>query len=109
MEHPFCPSCGFNFRADRPVEKGRWRLTPSAAELDGREISVTRSQAGILHALALSAPRPIPAVALGNRVGDAQDPANLVAAQISKMRRVLGGLCPVESVRGRGYRWREAI
>lgn len=103
--HPYCPSCGFNFERDKPVTLGRWTLEPSHATYDGKPVDLTAMESQILHTIATAKGRPIHSEVIGSRVSYAADPRNLVAVSVLKMRRKLGNICPIVTVRGAGYRW----
>lgn len=99
-----CPHCGWNFEQDKPIEHGAWRLTPLSAELDGKPIRLSRSQAGILYAVAKAAGKPVSRDALLNRVSSSDDP-NIVSVHVSRLRAALREAFPLIVVRGEGLAW----
>lgn len=102
-----CPHCGYDFAADAPILRGRWKLTPTAAYLDGSDCYLTRSQAGVLYSIAKADGEWVSTEALLNRNSYSESP-NIVAVFVSQIRRKLGDAMPVESRRGYhagGYRW----
>ena len=102
----FCPSCGFNFDADKPIVRGAWRLTPVAVWRMGERVALTPSEAAVLYAIAAGGGRPVRASAIGERVGiDSENAANLTAVYVSKIRKKLGALSSIGTLRGAGYYW----
>lgn len=107
MTH-YCPSCGYNLTTDPVIEVGEWRLTPVEVWRGGQPVRLTRGQVGILYTIAAARGRWVSNKVIATRVGDAEDPDNLVRAQMSKMRRRHGAdwlKGVVETQWGMGYRW----
>lgn len=102
---PFCPNCGHNLQPDTPVEIGPWQLWPTRARLNGQTVDLTRAECGVLHSLATARDRTLSSVVIGQRISYAENVENLVAVLISRIRNKLGNACPIETVRGFGYRW----
>ncbi|PTR06409.1 MULTISPECIES: winged helix-turn-helix domain-containing protein [unclassified Novosphingobium] len=100
-----CPSCGCNLRADPEIEAGPWRLTPDSAFLDGAPFQLTAQQNATLYAVAAGRGKWLSPWVILDRVSDSDEP-NVVAVVLSRVRKRLGARMPVESNRGRGYRWR---
>ena len=107
MNRPhFCPSCGFNLEADKLIVRGPWRLTPVEARCAGKRVALTPSEAAVLYTIAAGGGRPVRASTIGERVGlSSEDPANLAAVFVCKLRKKLGALNPIETRRGAGYCW----
>lgn len=103
----FCPSCGYNFRKDEPVERDGWRLTPHSAEFNGRSLALANPMYGLLYAVAASK-LPVSAEAIGNRISASDDPRNIAAVYMSRLRKQLGDSLPIETIYGSGYRWKRA-
>lgn len=102
-----CPNCGHSLKVDEAITIGSWHVSPTSVTHDGLPVAVSRTQRGILYAIA-KAERPISAHAIGIRVcgPNTEDPYGSILALISKIRRQLGALCPIETVWGEGYVWR---
>lgn len=109
MSTPICPHCGYNLERDTPIERDGWFLSPSIARLHGEDFGLSSQQSNILYTLARVGERWMHGDALGNRISDSADYARDIAAvQICRMRKRLGEITPIETRRGRGYRWRPA-
>lgn len=106
MTH-LCPNCGHNFTRDIPIEKGRWSLAPTRASYDGEPLKLTPGEAGVLHTIAKANGAPVKVEALQNR-HSYSDASNTATVLVHRLRRKLGPAFPIETVRGEGYRWREA-
>ena len=105
----FCPHCGFNLDTDKPIVRGAWRLTPVAVWHKRKLLALTPSEAAVLYAVAAGGGRPVRASTIGERVGiDSENTANLTAVYVSKIRKKLGALSPIGTLRGAGYYWLEA-
>lgn len=104
----FCPSCGLNFTADAVVTIGRWVVSPDFARLDGNDLSLTPTEARVLHSVAAAFPGTVRREAVANRCSDADSADNVVSVMIVRLRHKLGGNFPIETLRGVGLRWREA-
>ena len=104
----FCPHCGFNLDTDKPIVRGAWRLTPEAVWFTGARVDVTPSEAAVLYSIAAGSGQPVRASTIGERVGiDSENTVNLTAVYVSKIRRKLGALSPIGTLRGAGYYWLE--
>lgn len=103
----FCPQCGFNIKADKPVERDGWRIVPGMAFYHGAPVALTASMATILHTLAMAAPDPVRTSVLENRSARGRYGNGSLKVVISELRKRLGDLSPIETVAGFGYRWRE--
>lgn len=96
-------------KADQPtLSVGGITLDPVLfrVERDGSEISFTRREFDVLHALMRAAPAPLSAEELLERVWDDQiDPmTNVVRVMIAGIRRRLGPPDPITTIKGVGYR-----
>lgn len=106
MSHPhFCPHCGFNLKTDLTVKIGNWSLSADCVTYNGQTVKMTTAQNLILHAIALSYPRVASKQAILGRSSYSDNP-NILSVQICRLRKQLGPICPIETVRGRGFRWK---
>lgn len=106
----FCPHCGYNLVADKPVARDGWEIDPGNREVrvSGQAIKVHYSWAVILHSLA-SAGRIISAQTLLARISENENLETL-RTQVSKLRRHMrehGLQTPIIGHRGLvgGYSW----
>lgn len=105
----FCPSCGLDLRRDELIERDGFTFDPrGAAFFGGKALRLTRAEIGILQTLAKAEGRPVVAGAISGRVGNGGG-GDSIRTIICKLRHRLADLAipdPIESVWGRGYRWR---
>lgn len=101
---PFCPSCGYNLRADQPIERGPWRLLPDEARFHGVRVALVGAETIILYTLAAAAPRAVTHEVLANRSSGSSSMAS-TKTRVARIRDKLGDQCPIESEYGIGYRW----
>lgn len=110
MSLQICPNCGLNLTADSIVERDGFRLDPRGGVTYGDcELFSRYGWTSILIALA-SQNRVLSSRALLGRASDS-DRTNTLASQIAQMRKALRKAKvpdPIETIRGRGYRWRAA-
>lgn len=104
----FCPCCGYNIEADRPIDRDGWHIEPSGSVwFRGKFLRMRPAWATILHSIAKKADGCVSRIALLNRVTEREND-NLLSAHVSHIKRFLaerGIALPIESVRGNGYRW----
>lgn len=104
MTH-YCPHCGTNLTADKPIERDGWELTADFARFAGVPVALTKQQASILYTLAAT-DRPIRTDTISARAGSTmEDTDNWCKQMVCRIRKLLGDRCPIETVPGRGYRW----
>lgn len=103
----FCHHCGANLRADEPIDVDGWRVSTLGAEHNGVLARLTAYEAVILHSIAVAVGRPVAAHILAEGIGYDGD-HNVVQVLISRLRKRLPGV-PIETVHGRGYRWRRSF
>ena len=100
-----CPRCGHNFVADRPIERGAWRIDPlGVIEYGGQRHRIRATWAAILHCIC-SRPGFVSTEALLNRVSNS-DNRNTVVVTISQMKRWLQGRgipLPIKGTRHGAY------
>jgi DNA-binding response OmpR family regulator len=89
------------------VELGSWQLWPHSSIHDGSVLRLTGAEAAVLYALARAPRRVVSPVALGARFSQSENSANSVRVIVARLRRKLGADCPIETIHGFGYRWRE--
>lgn len=104
----FCPSCGFNFEADKPLSVGPWIVSLGSVTYAGEAIRLTPSERGALYAIAAGKGRPVRGEAIHSRISDCAD-TTIARVTVSNIRRKLGDLCPIVTVWGTGYRWAAPI
>lgn len=100
----FCPHCGFNFRADRPIERGPWLITPQEVRFHGVKTALALGECNLLHSLATAYPCPVSAGALADRV-TCEGSIGSLKVRITRIRAKLGEHRVIETVVGVGYRW----
>jgi DNA-binding response OmpR family regulator len=101
----FCPSCGFNIRADRPVERGPWLITPQEVRFYGVKTALALGECNLLHSLATAYPCAVSAEALANRASEVGS-IGAMKVRLTRIRAKLGDHHRViETVVGQGYRW----
>ena len=105
-----CPSCGYNLKADEPVEIGDWRIVPREGAFFRDQLAFKRhSWTDVLLALARESGRSVATEMLLARISDSER-NNTLSSQLSQMRRHLkakGIPCPISSKTGRdsSYWW----
>lgn len=109
MTRKCCPACGFNLAADEPIEIGRWKVLPGQAFFDGVEHRLTVAEHRLLHAVAREHPRLARRSAVVNRISTSAEADNVVSVLVTRLRKKLGANCPIETVRGFGFRWIEPV
>jgi DNA-binding response OmpR family regulator len=102
----FCLNCGYNISKDETVERDGWVLMPGKATHRAAHIDISMGQADILHALADAYPATVSGDALANRSSRGRYSTNSLKSTIFLIRKKLGPLSPIETVRGEGYCWR---
>lgn len=105
---PLCHSCGEMVPQSEPIENGRWVLSETSTERDGETLDITAAQSAVLYELARAKGRFVSVSYLGDLITDEEttNPKNVIRVHISKMRRKLGQICPIETKFGAGYRWK---
>ncbi len=101
----FCPSCGYNFKADTPITLGPWQLHPTVVLLAGHRPALTVQEASMAHTIARFYPRPVPVTVLLNRCTGSVD-ESVVRVVILRARHKLAllfGEPVIETVKGAGY------
>ena len=101
-----CPHCGGRLDAEGSLEIGKWRLWPSFAELDGKRLKLTAAEASVLYTLAEARGGAVSPCSITQRFTKAENPKNSLRVIIARLRKKIGAQCPVETIQGRGYRWR---
>lgn len=103
----FCLSCGLNHAPLGDVVRGDWTLREHEALRFGERIDgITKCEAGILFTLAAAGGQSVSAGVLQDRVSGPNTSTNTVSVFIARLRKRLGPLCPIETLRGGfGYRW----
>lgn len=111
---PVCPHCGLSIARDTAVSMGRLSVSPSeGATFDGKRIALTPQLDLILHTMVTMDREWSSTEILLNRISDSEN-TNLVAVQMSRLRKILTDLIgqnPIETRRKRvfgsgGYRLR---
>ncbi len=100
----FCPSCGYNFTADAPLERGDWLLEEGRTFLNGKRLSLTRGQSALLYAVAKGDGKVVRYDAILNRISDS-DNRNLLFSVISQVKRKIGRKLPIRVEHGTGLSW----
>jgi DNA-binding response OmpR family regulator len=101
-----CPHCGAKTGVVAAVELGEWRLMPAFATYRGGTLRLTGAEALLLYALGRAGGDVVDPVTLGQQFSISEDCANSVRVLISRLRKKLGVNCPIQTIRGLGYRWR---
>lgn len=100
----FCPSCGFNLRADQALQRGLWSISTTEVWFHGVKTALCPGEANVLHSLATAYPRPVTAEVLANRSSEVGS-IGALKVRITRMRAKLGEHRVIETVVGLGYRW----
>lgn len=104
-----CPHCGYDLIAEARIEDGLWLYEPHVGlSYDGKFIPLPPACALLAGALIRARGRTLSKAALLGVMGSEDALEHLVAIQVCRVRRSLieaGALCPIETVRGFGYRW----
>lgn len=95
-------------RAKGALRLDGWNLWSSVSELNGETLNLTPAEANILHTLGQAGGNVVTIEDIGLQFSEA-DNANSVRVMIAKIRKKLGHVCPIQTVRGFGYRWRHAV
>jgi DNA-binding response OmpR family regulator len=102
-----CPHCGAHREITTVVNTGAWHLQPSFATFQGRALHLTGAEAAMLYTLGKAAGNVVDSVTLGRQFSISADCSNSVRVIISRLRKKLGANCPIQTVRGGGYRWND--
>jgi DNA-binding response OmpR family regulator len=105
-----CAHCGYDVTPDEPIKLGRFAMGGAQFQLfhDGKPIKLTNAENCIAWALLKGYPYAIPGSTLLNRM-DSEGCDNTINAMVCKLRRKIREATsadPIETVWGRGYRWR---
>jgi DNA-binding response OmpR family regulator len=101
-----CPHCGAQTGLITAVELDEWRLMPAFATFRGGSLRLTGAEALLLYTLGRARGDVVDPVTLGQQFSISADCANSVRVLISRLRKKLGTNCPIQTIRGLGYRWR---
>lgn len=100
----FCPGCGFNITADKPVDIGRWQLQPHEVRFDGKPLKLTQSETLFLHTLASARGRPVKYEIMAERISEAPNALCVVRVHACHLRKKLPAV-PFKTVWGVGFQW----
>jgi DNA-binding response OmpR family regulator len=104
-----CPSCGYNFTVDQPIELDGFKIDPrnGLTAFNGMVIKgVSRGKTAIMHTIAKAGGDCVLPDAILNRVSDSED-RNVISVHVSQMRTIFakhGMALPFHGSRS-GYRW----
>ena len=101
-----CPHCVAENDRLATVEIDGWRLTPNLAVYRAGTLHLTGAEAALLHALATARGNLLSPSMIGKKFSNLEDNSGSVRVIISRLRKKLGESCPIETIRGLGYRWR---
>ena len=107
-----CPYCGYDLKADEPVQVGPYEMQPYGNHLgvNGQKLRLTPSESALAYTLLRAAPRVVTHVALIERLGiDSDNATNVLQVQLSKLRKLfrdVGHPSPIMNHWGTGYSWR---
>lgn len=106
-----CPHCGYDLERAEPIEVGRFRFIPdTGAFVDGRRLKLEPARELMFGALIRAHGRLLSNSALQDIAGLDDTEGNTVKVHICHIRRACreaGATDPIETVWGRGYRWKE--
>lgn len=100
-----CPHCGASSGFNAVVELAEWRLMPAFATFGGASLPLTGAEALLLYTLGKAAGDVVDTITLGQQFSVSPDCSNSVRVLISRLRKKLGANCPIQTIRGIGYRW----
>jgi DNA-binding response OmpR family regulator len=104
-----CPHCGYDLERSEVIERGLYVLHPDGMVYrDGERVRVTVQEGQLLYTVAKAAGRPIHCRVIGERISDGENPYNLVAVLMTRLRakfRADGIPIPVSNIRNFGLAW----
>lgn len=104
-----CSHCGHSHTQDEPVFIGDWCVDPSGVTtFCGQSIHLTKKENDILFVLAKARGRAVNNFAIEIRLGHDGE-SSIIPYHVLKVRRkmeAIAGFNMIETVHGRGYRWR---
>jgi DNA-binding response OmpR family regulator len=100
-----CPHCGTRNEFMTEIKVGAWHLRPAFAMLRGSPLHLTGAEAVTLYTLGKAAGDVVDPVTLSQQFSMSTDYSSSVRVIISRLRKKLGADCPIQTVRGAGYRW----
>jgi len=107
-----CPNCGYDMEVDKPIERDGFIIRPYGdPERDGRSVYFTPNERSALWAIVKAGDVAISYGAIAERQSYEGD-SNHVNVYICRMRAkflATFGINPIQTVRGRGYRWVVAL
>jgi DNA-binding response OmpR family regulator len=83
-------------------------VSPDEVRLRGDLLRLTPGQVGIVYGIAAGRGKPVSNFVLRSRTSSSDDPS-IIPIQLGRARQVMGDAYPIETVRGRGYRWKGAV
>jgi DNA-binding response OmpR family regulator len=102
-----CPHCGVRSSQPAAVQLDGWRLTPELAVFRSKGLHLTGAEAALLFALGMADGNILTTTILGRQFSELEDNSGSVRVIISRLRKKLGPSCPIETIRGLGYRWQQ--
>lgn len=100
----YCPHCGYNLQADKPLEFGPWHLTAELISFNGFNLKLSKTEASIVYTIAAGKGRPISIATIAARTSESEN-LNNITVLVHRARRKSNDTLPIETVHGRGYRW----
>lgn len=82
-------------------------MSPGMAERDGKKLDLSPGEASVLYTLANAAGDIVASQAIGAGYGSIDETPDSVRVLIARVRRKLGAICPIETIRYHGYRWND--
>jgi DNA-binding response OmpR family regulator len=104
----FCPSCGFNLIADKPLVIGDWELSLGWAKLRGEQLALPPAMAKFIYAIGACKGGTVSYDAMLARITET-DNINMMHVYATRLRKMLKADCSIQTVRGMGYRWKGAV
>ncbi len=102
-----CANCGAKTGDHTVLSRDQWNLWPQFATLRGRNPHLTAAEANILHTLAGAEGGVVAAETIGRGFSESDCCTKSVRVIITRLRKKLGKDCPIETIHGQGYRWRD--
>jgi DNA-binding response OmpR family regulator len=105
----FCPHCGSDIRSDEPILLNDFSMYGDGYPLvyRGKPVHLTPGQSALCWSLLKAYPSIVRANTLILRMGSDCE-SNVIDVVISRIRaklRMISAPNPIETIRGRGYRW----
>lgn len=108
-----CTRCGYDLYKDTAVSAGGFAMTSAGQPLTyrGEPITLTAGEKHIVWSLLKAAPHALKIGILLERLDSDgyEDTVRVLVCRIRRKIRDTAGYDPIETIRGKGYRWRDSL